>query len=427
VDGTKESYVKRDVYQVITDRVIGLLESGTVPWHKPWKGGNEAPQNFLPRKFYRGINCFLLHSANYTSPFWLTLKQVNAIGARVKKGERSFPVVFWKILEDVQEGETKRIPFLRYYSVFNLAQCEGIPVPIHTGLERINRFQPIQKCEQVVTNMPKRPKIVHPAARACYSPLHDEVSMPLSFPFESAEAYYSTLFHELTHSTGHLSRLGRKEVSDPVEFGSERYSREELVAEMEAAFLCRHCEIGNKTVDRSAEYIERWLNGLKDDRKLMVHAAAQAHKASYFILNTDQLEDEGPQDPQPKEFKVVALRDCPTPLSMHMCDTPQNAVSTHPHFDPERKCLVVLMLNTRWRLKGHHLVCVRTFDEVIIHPRDVFRTSIVATAGAIILMHNLCNQLHKLCYVGLRNMCSEFSAAPAFASPFHRKECCVGT
>lgn len=148
-------------------------------------------------------------------------------------------------------------------------------------------FEPIAKCEQVVTAMPKRPAINHHGARACYSPALDTVSMPESKLFESGEGYYSTLFHELIHSTGHVSRLNRREITDPIRFGSDPYSREELVAEMGAAFLCGHCGIENKTIDQSAGYIQSWLGKLKEDRRLVVHAAVQAQKACDFILDLE--------------------------------------------------------------------------------------------------------------------------------------------
>jgi hypothetical protein len=242
--------------------------------------------------------------------------------------------------------------------------------------------------------MPRRPAIEHGGGRACYSPLPDKVSMPESKSFESSEAYYSTLFHELTHATGHVSRLNRKEVTDPVEYGSNLYSREELVAEMGAAFLCGHYGIENTTLDQSASYIQHWLERLRDDRKLVVHAAAQAQKACDFILDV-RPEDEGPVPYQPKEFKVVALRDCPTPENMQMCDTPDTAadywrlhVATNPYFNPESECFVVILLNTRRRVKGHHLVSIGTLDTILVDARSVFRTAIVSSAAAVVLMHN---------------------------------------
>ncbi len=384
--------MKNDVYQIITDRIIRLLESGTVPWHKPWKGGSEAPKNFVSRKTYRGINFFLLSAAGYSSPFWLTFKQVKSLNGWVKPGEKSFPVVFWKILEETTGGESKKIPFLRYHSVFNVAQCEGITVP--TPPEVTGEFHPIDECEAMVTDMPRRPTIGHSGGRACYSPVQDVITMPESKLFETPEAYYATLFHELTHATGHVSRLNRKEITEPNGFGSDPYGREELVAEMGAAFLCGHCHIDNATINQSAGYIQNWLERLKNDRKLVVHAAAQAQKACDFIRNV-HLEEEGPLPSNPKEYKVMALRECPTPEDMQMCDTPDKAadywrlhVATNPYFNPDCECFVVLLLNVRKRIKGHQLLTVGTMDTILVHPREVFRGAVIAGAASIVLMHN---------------------------------------
>lgn len=384
--------MKKDVYQVVTDRIIGLLESGTVPWRKPWKGGHHTPKNFVSRKAYRGINLFLLNAAGFASPFWLTFRQVQSLDARIKKGEKSFPVVFWKILEEEKDGERKKIPFLRYHSVFNVTQCEGITLP--ASAEISGEFHPIEKCEAVVANMPHPPLIQHGNARACYSPVQDSVSMPDAKAFESNEAYYATLFHELTHATGHASRLNRKEITGPIHFGSDPYTREELVAEMGAAFLSGNCEIENTTIEQSASYIQNWLQRLKNDRKLVVQAATQAQKACDFILGIPS-EDEPSLTSKPKEFKVVALRECQTPDHLQTCDTPDLAakywemhIATSPQFNPECECFVVILLNTRHKVKGHHLVSIGTMDTILIHPREVFRTAIIGSASAIVLVHN---------------------------------------
>jgi antirestriction protein ArdC len=387
--------MKKDVYQIVTDRIIQLLAAGTVPWHQPWKSSTQWPQNLVSRRVYRGINVFLLSAARYASPYWLTFRQAQTLGGRVKKGEHAFPVVFWKIFrEEGDTDEPRRIPFLRYYSVFNVAQCEGINAPV-IPVEGNPTFEPIARCEEVVSNMPKRPVIDHAGGRACYQPSLDTVTMPDAKLFESSEGYYATLFHELVHATGHLSRLNRKEVAEPSRFGSDPYSREELVAEMGAAFLCGHCEVENMTVDQSASYIQSWLERLKDDRKLVVLAAAQAQKACDFILNVKH-EDEGPaESPSSKEYKVVALRECPLPESMQLCDTPEQVaaywrlhVATHPYFNPECECFVVLLLNTRRRVKGHQLVTIGTMDTLLVHAREVFRAAVGLSASAVILAHN---------------------------------------
>lgn len=277
------------VYQVITDRVISLLEQGTVPWQKPWQGAEQAPQNLVSHKAYRGVNVFLLHAMHYTSPYWLTFKQAQELGGHVRKGEKSCPVVFWKWLEVERDGERERVPFLRYYSVFNVAQCDGLDehVPTVAG-DNGRAVKSIEAAERIVAGMPKRPEIRQGLDRAFYSPGGDFVGMPNPGQFRSAEDWHSVLFHELTHATGHESRLARKGVSGTdgewSAFGSTPYAKEELVAEMGAAFLCGQAGIVERTLDNSAAYIASWLSRLKDDPKLVVQAAAQAQKAADFIL-----------------------------------------------------------------------------------------------------------------------------------------------
>jgi antirestriction protein ArdC len=299
VDGRKRVTLKKDVYQIITDRIIALLEAGAVPWRKPWKGGG-PPQNLISRKTYRGINVFLLNSARFASPFWLSFKQVQSIGTMVRKGEHAFPVVFWKLCDVEGDGmereeKQKRAPLLRYYKVFNIEQCENVEPSLLPKLQT-GTSQPLEQCDRLVAQMPKRPDIVHGGARATYCPLQDRVTMPNVVLFDSPEFYYSTLFHELTHATGHASRLSRTGITEPAGFGSDPYSREELVAEMGAAFLCGHCGIENRTIDESARYIQGWLDRLRNDRKLVVHAAAQAQKACDFIL--DAASPEAPEGGQ---------------------------------------------------------------------------------------------------------------------------------
>jgi len=291
------------VYQIITERVIALLEQGTVPWQKPWSGAEQAPQNLISRKPYRGVNVFLLHAMAFESPFWLTFKQAQELGGHVRKGERACPVVFWKWLDLEREAtgddsKTKRIPFLRYYSVFNVAQCDGIPSERIPALRATARqHEAIAQAERIVAEMPKCPTIQHGGARACYWPSFDRVDMPKAESFRSGEEYYSVLFHELTHATGHESRLARKGVSGSGDewsaFGSTPYAKEELVAEMGAAFLCGQAGIVERTIDNSAAYVGSWLQRLKDDVRLIVTAAAQAQKAADFILGAKHSEESG--------------------------------------------------------------------------------------------------------------------------------------
>ena len=284
--------MNESVYQIVTQRIVSLLEQGTIAWQQPWRGGDQAPQNLISRKPYRGVNLFLLNALQYSSPFWVTFKQAQALRGHVKRGEKSCPVVFWKFL-DVEDQETKenqRIPLLRYYSVFNVAQCDGVEVP--TIETPVREHSPIQEAERIVQGMPKRPEIKLGLAQAFYSPASDFVGMPSAEQFKTGEDYYSTLFHELTHATGHESRLNRKGVAGSEgqwsSFGSNPYAKEELVAEMGAAFLCGEAGIVEQTIENSAAYVASWVERLKTDSKLIVTAAAQAQKASDFILGKRQ-------------------------------------------------------------------------------------------------------------------------------------------
>ncbi|RNC64796.1 MAG: DUF1738 domain-containing protein [Desulfuromonadales bacterium] len=279
------------VYDVINSRIMELLEQGTVPWRKPWNAESNMPKNLISKKDYRGVNVFLLSCMPYSSTYWLTFKQVQDRGGYVRKGEKSTPVVFWKWIDkkdaDIQDDEitgTKgKVPLLRYYSVFNLEQVEGIKAP--EPKEVIKEFNPIQKADELIADMPLRPEIRHGGNRAYYSPSNDYIQLPHQHTFQSPEEYYSTAFHELAHATGHSSRVGRKSILEPSYFGSHEYSKEELVAEMGAAFLCGHSGIENRTIENSAAYINGWLRKLKEDKTLLIHAAAQAQKASDYILN----------------------------------------------------------------------------------------------------------------------------------------------
>ena len=263
-----------NIYESITERIIGLLEQGVAPWNKPWKVSRGLPRNLVSKKAYRGINTFLLHACQYESPFWLTFKQAQEAGGHVRKGEKSCPVVFWKQLEIEDEGEEKKIPFMRFYWLFNVSQVDGLKeVP---AVE-----QQATPATQILAGYPNAPKLKHGMASAFYSPSEDEIGMPLPSRFDTEGDYWGTLFHELTHSTGAKSRLDRL---TNAQFGSEQYSREELVAEMGSAFLCGHAGI-ERQLETNAAYLQSWIKALKSDPKLIVQAAAQAQKATDYILN----------------------------------------------------------------------------------------------------------------------------------------------
>jgi antirestriction protein ArdC len=272
----------KDPYQIITDRVFALLEAGTVPWRKPWNYGSvRGPLNLVSRRHYHGINCFLLACTPHGSPYWLTYRQAKGLGGNIRKGEKGSTVILWK---PMYKKDDPQAVLLRYYTVFNVEQCEGVTAP-KPDATTWHEHDPIEAAEAVQLAMPNRPTVVLGGPRACYFPASDYVRVPELFSYECAEEYYSTLFHELAHATGHKSRLNRCGIVGHHFFGDAVYSREELVAEMTAAFLCGHVGIENATIQNSAAYLQSWMKRLRGDKKLAIIAAAQAQKAADYILN----------------------------------------------------------------------------------------------------------------------------------------------
>jgi antirestriction protein ArdC len=273
------------VYEVITSRIVEMLEQGTIPWRKPWSAA-DAPRNLVSGKAYRGINLFMLTASAGTSSHWVTFKQATELGGSVRKGSHGTPVVFWKPPAKPTEGQTeeeKRGFLLRYYTVFNVDQCDGLTLP---ATETKPSFEPIAECVRLSDEMPNAPRVSHGGDRAFYRPSGDAVQMPKPESFASSAEYYSTLFHELTHSTGHASRLARKGITDgAMAFGSHDYSQEELVAEMGAAFLCGTAGIEQATLQNSSAYLASWIKRLQGDSRLVITAAAQAQRSADFILN----------------------------------------------------------------------------------------------------------------------------------------------
>jgi antirestriction protein ArdC len=277
-------------YERMTERIVGLMEQGTVPWHKPWKVSTGLPRNLVTKKPYRGINPFLLMAMGYDSPHWLTFRQAIQLGGSVKKGEKACPVVFWKPMEvtDKESNEAVKIPLLRLYFVFNVVQCEGLK---NIPAEDASSFA-VTEAAEIVSGMPQQPPIKLGMKQAYYSPSSDTVGMPVPKRFDSEEAYHAALFHELVHSTGHEKRLKRQSIMERNGFGTDPYCKEELIAELGSAFLCGHAGIVERTIDNSAAYLESWLKRLKEDKTLIVYAAAQAQKAADFILGRTSKEVE---------------------------------------------------------------------------------------------------------------------------------------
>lgn len=275
-------------FEIITNRILSALDAGVVPWRKPWSCGG-IPRNLVTGKPYRGLNVFLTVMQDYASPYWLTFNQAQAKGGQVRKGEKGTPIIFWNWRALQVEGEDgaieeKDIPFMRYYTLFNLAQIDGIESPE----DRAEAFAGIVSCEAVIVDMPQAPMIESGRARASYNPVSDKIGMPPKGAFKSESGYYATLFHELTHSTGHASRLNRKTLTETNGFGSEDYSKEELIAELGAAFLCGHAGIEQETIENSAAYIASWRAKLSEDKRLIISAASQAQRAADFILGNSR-------------------------------------------------------------------------------------------------------------------------------------------
>lgn len=276
------------VAQILTDRVLTMLKGGSVPWRKPWKN-TSRPHN-IDGYPYRGMNFFLLSMLAHEVPVYLTLNQIKKHGGKIKEGENKnhAPVFFYRMLDRTKDKlgnavtDGSKIPFMRYTQVWNISQVEGVTLPkrFQTKAEAL----PANDAAQAIADGFKNaPAMFRGGDRACYSPVLDKIQMPPRESFIGADEYYSTLFHEFTHSTGHLKRLNRKEVMDGNAFGSHDYSVEELVAEMGAAMLCAHAGIDN-TLDNSAAYIAGWVSKLKDQPGLLMTAAGRAQKAFAHIV-----------------------------------------------------------------------------------------------------------------------------------------------
>ena len=284
-----------DAYQIVTDKIISLLENNVVPWRRPWTSA-ELPRNLVSKKPYRGVNVFLLSASRYVSPYWLTMRQANELGGHIRKGEESTAIVFWKIEDakaspedlaaDQTDQKTRRRFLLRFYRVWNLEQCE-LPQSVLDKLPKMETHQhdPVEAVETIIAGMPNAPEIVREGSKAFYSPISDRITLPPRELFISAEEEACTTLHECSHAAGASKRLNRESITEAAPFGSPTYSLEELVAELSAAYLCAEAGISNAVIANQAAYVAGWLKALRDNRKLLIHAAAQAQKAADYILN----------------------------------------------------------------------------------------------------------------------------------------------
>ncbi len=275
-----------DIYSTITNRIIEALSAGTAPWVKPWATLG-APRNAITGREYSGINTILLAMSTFSSNQWLTFQQAKQAGGNVKKGEKGTTVVFFKPLtiKDKAEIENdKVIPLLKTFTVFNTQQIEGLPEKFNvTTTAQINEFADNLAAESLLSQA----GIIYGHQKACFVPSTDEIYLPLKTSFKSIPDFYATALHELTHWTGHKSRLNRDFSG---RFGDSAYAFEELVAELGAAFLCAHTGVNGQLQHES--YIASWLKVLKNDKKAIFTAAAAARKASEFLTVQDEQEEQ---------------------------------------------------------------------------------------------------------------------------------------
>lgn len=280
--------MNKKICEMVTDRLIAEMQKGIIPWNKPWHGSASAISH-TTGKPYSLLNQLGLRPGEY-----ITFNQCQSEGGKVKKGAHGYPVVFWKqnkikeVNPTTGEDEEKLIPMLRYYTVFHIDDCEGIK-PKYDVKTDVIHANPDEEAEAIIGNYQtaEHLKIYREdiSDRAYYSPSLDHIVVPTIEQFTDTAEYYSTLFHEMTHSTGHTSRLNRfTGKAANAAFGSEEYSKEELIAEIGAASLNNYCGIDtNKSIKNSAAYLQSWIKALKNDPTMIVAAAGKAEKAFEYI------------------------------------------------------------------------------------------------------------------------------------------------
>jgi len=276
------------VYDIVTKKIIEKLKSGKINWKKGWNG---QKINYISRKSYSGINLLLLERPGE----YLTWNQAKKLNGKVKKGSKSEMVIYYKMLEKIVEeksktGKTekikKKIPLLRYYRVFHIEDIKGIKSKI-----KKTKHDPIESAENIINNFTQKPTIeIKSSDKACYKPKTDKIIVPKKDQFSDLNEYYSTLFHELAHSTGHKSRLNRfSDSADQFIFASESYSKEELVAEISSAMLCNIAGVETEdTLKNSAAYIQGWIKKLEKDTRLIVRASSKAQKVANYITKENK-------------------------------------------------------------------------------------------------------------------------------------------
>ncbi len=280
--------------EIITNEILKQLENDVVPWRKEFNTLCGLPKNIVSNKEYQGINVLMLLCQTYSSPYWMTFKQAGELGGKIKKGEAATKVVFWKILKKEEKEKEKSYPMMRYYNVWNLEQTEGVKLPKHVEAKKVQNedVTPIEACENILKAFKDCPPVTFGKSPK-YIPAVDKIEMPHPEDFIDMANYYNVFFHEMAHSTKHLSRLNRESLG-------LSYAEEEIVAELTAAFLAATAGIGGIGTDvfkNGVSYIKGWSqrtakdihNDLKSNPRLIIRAASLAQKASEYIQGITEL------------------------------------------------------------------------------------------------------------------------------------------
>ncbi|MGV3598055.1 MAG: zincin-like metallopeptidase domain-containing protein [Bacteroidota bacterium] len=290
---------RKDVYQIVSGHIIAILEQGIIPWRVLWvKAG--IPRNAVTQKPYRGVNVPLLAMFHFEQNLFLTEQQLVNLGGTVKKDERPMLCTFWELRDGLNGSEENRLVLL-YERVLNVSQCEGIGEP---SIPVEEKSKPLKFCKEIVKGMGNAPTIEYNKQSAFYTPLDDVVHMPPSEEYRSPELYYFELFKMLIHSTGHPNRLDRKEIVEMEPLTKDPFSREELIADIGAHYLCFYADITGVLAITDTKYLYEWIAKFTDDPRLFVFACSQAQKAVDCILNMkeqpkeeeEQEDDEGEED-----------------------------------------------------------------------------------------------------------------------------------
>ena len=292
----------KKVYQRVTDEILKSLKEGVIPWHQAWKNNGVFPRNLTSDREYHGTNWLILSSLGFASPYFATFKQIKESGGHVKKGVHSLPIIYAdKIFVDSEGNRVKQaqkeedgiraLPYIKQFLVFNLTQTEEVPTEKIPQPIKADERPPVDKAEAIIdkfSNSQNSATIFHGCSlssegrvQACYILERDEITVPEKALFDSVEDYYSTLFHEMVHSTGHASRLARSlKGRDKI----NEYAFEELVAEIGSAYLSARCGIAPATIENSVSYISNWLKRFKSDSSYIVKASAAAQRAVDLII-----------------------------------------------------------------------------------------------------------------------------------------------